>query len=108
MTILKLIQLEEKTIRFIVKDSDNQLVDVSSAECSLIIKESLGASEVLATKDDDDFDKTDGANGILRVTLEDNDLNWYGTGYGILTVIIASGNTDKTIFKLELEQTEAD
>ncbi|MBN1467735.1 MAG: hypothetical protein JW924_03335 [Fusobacteriaceae bacterium] len=106
---IELIQLEEKTLRFTVRDKVTKaLIDVSDTECSFEIKVSLGAKEKLAEKDDTSFDKSQGANGILRLALKDNDLNWYGEAYGILTIVFDSNNTDKSIYKFELTQSKAD
>jgi len=106
---IKLIQLEAKSLVFtVVNKRTNQVLDVSSADCAFEIKRSLGESEKLADKDDTAFDKSDGVNGILRLQLDDTDLDWHGEAYGILTIVFDSNNKDKSIYKMELTQSKAD
>jgi len=105
---IELIQLEEKTLRFTVRNKTTKaLINVEDTECSFEIKRSLGESEKLTDKDDTAFDKTGGL-GILRLRLINDDLDWYGEAYGILTIVFDSNNTDKSIYKFDLSQSKAD
>jgi hypothetical protein len=104
LTTYNLIQKEAKTFTFTIKDSDGNIIDVSNATCYLYGKTSLGATTYLFQKTDSDFDKSQGSNGIITVTLDSDDLDFYGYAYCILKLQISSGDTDKYIFKLNLER----
>ena len=103
----ELVQGEIKNFRFTVKNSTGGVVDVSEAVCTLDCKASLGASTYLFQKDDDDFNHSSGATGILTVILDDDDLDFNGVAYCILKMVITSGeDVDKYVFRLSLQQTE--
>lgn len=104
LTTINLIQKESKTFTFTIKDSDGNTIDVSSASCTLDCKETLGSTSYKFQKDNSDFNKSDGASGVLTVIVDSDDLNFYGYAYCILKLIISSGQTDKYIFKLNLER----
>jgi len=104
LTTIELVQKEAKTLTFTIKDSDGNVVDVSDAICSLYGKTSLSDTTYLFEKSDSDFDKSDGANGVITVGLSETDLNFYGYAYCILKLEINSGDIDKYIFKLNLER----
>ncbi len=104
LTTFELVQKEAKTLTFTVKDEDGNLIDVSDAVCSLYGKSSLSDTTYLFEKSDSDFDKSQGASGIISVTLDSDDLNFSGYAYCILKLEISSGDIDKYIFKLNLER----
>jgi hypothetical protein len=101
----ELVQKEAKTVQFTVKDADGEVVNVSGAWCSFYGKRTLGTSTYLFEKNDSSFNKSNGANGILTVALDKDDLNWYGDAYAIVKIILTSGSDeDKHVFKLHLTQ----
>ena len=105
LTTIEIVEGEAKQFSFTVKDDGGNLIDVSEAVCSLICKTSLGAEDSLFSKSDDDFDHTNGANGILKVTFTETDLDFSGYAYCILKIVISSGeDTDKYIFKLSVSE----
>ena len=100
-----LIEGETKNFRFTVKDEDGNVIDVSEAVCSLVGKTSLKTKDNLFEKTDEDFNHSNGVNGILTVVLDEEDLDFSGYAYCILKIIITSGeDVDKYIFKLNLQE----
>ena len=104
LTVIDVVQKEAFTLKFTIKDANGDTVDVSSAECSFFVKESLGDDSYAFSKDDDDFNKASGASGILRLPLTRSDFNRNGEYYAEVLVIISSGNAQKTQFILDIEQ----
>ena len=68
-------------------------VDVSSATFTLIIKDAK--SDIKITKADGDFDKTDIADKILKVTIDTSALS-VGTNYMELKTVWSATSVDKT------------
>jgi len=101
---LEIVQKEAFTLKFTITDANGDTVDVSSAECALYVKESLGDSSYTFSKSDSDFIKTEGASGILKVKLSRSDFNINGEYYAEVLVIINSGNAQKKQFILDVEQ----
>jgi len=103
----ELVQGEVKNLKFTVKDKNGNLIDVSEAVCTLDCKTSLGATEYLFQKDDDDFNHAQGSSGILRVVVDSTDLDFNGVAYCILKIVITPDeDEDKHLFKLDLQQTK--
>ena len=100
MKVINLIRKEAKTLKFTVTDSSGNIIDVSSATCYLYIKNNIEDPDSLITKLDSDFNKAQASNGILKVTLTSDDLDRYGTFYGILKLEFSATNIDKSIFKI--------
>lgn len=98
-------QGEVKIIKFTVK-SGGVVLDVSSATCTFTIKLTKSGN-ALVTKTDADFDKTDAAVGILKVTLTTANTNQNPNMYiGELKTVISATNTDKSA-DIEIEIIEA-
>ena len=68
MADLTLQKGEGKTITLTFTDADGDAVDVSEATMSFALKQSFSAT-ALITKADVDFDKSDGANGVVTFAL---------------------------------------
>jgi hypothetical protein len=68
-------QGEAKTVTFTVKDSLGAGVDLSGATLLLGVKKDKSEEEYTFSKDDQEFDKSQAANGIVSVNLSDEDTN---------------------------------
>lgn len=64
---------EAKTLKFAYKEND-VAKDMTGATFSFVIKDNKNDVAYTVSKSDGDFDKTDIATGILRVTLTKTDL----------------------------------
>lgn len=106
LTKVELVQKESKTLTFTCKDSDGDVVDVSTAECSLYCKRHLDDSTYLFTKSSSDFNVSNGTNGIVTVNVSSTDLDFDGDAYCILKIVISSGNVDKTVFRFHLQESD--
>ena len=69
MSEIILKQGEAKTLAIAVKDSDGAVVDLSAATLLLGVKKSRSDAEYAFSKEDDDFTKTQAAQGIVSVNL---------------------------------------
>lgn len=97
MPDIELKQNEAKTITFTVTDADGNAVDVSSATFTLKFKSNRQATGYVIEKADGDFDKTQGASGIVTVDLSTTDTNQTAGDYvGELTITISASNIDKS------------
>jgi len=103
LEIYDVIQREAFDLEWTITDDDGNVVDVSSAECSLYCKESKGDASYKFSKSTSDFDLSDGANGVILVTIYRADLDFSGEVYCELKVVISSGNAPKHQFKLYVE-----
>jgi hypothetical protein len=68
-------QGEAKTITFTVKDALGTGVDLSGATLLLGVKKDKSDSDYIFSKADQDFDKSQAANGIVAVNLAAADTN---------------------------------
>jgi hypothetical protein len=75
MVKLTIKQGEAKTVTFTVKDSLGIGVDLSGATLLLGVKKDKSEEEYTFSKDDQEFDKSQAANGIVSVNLSDEDTN---------------------------------
>lgn len=67
-------QKEQKTLKFTFKNiTTGAIIPLTGAIFKLVI-ENFEGTEVV-TKNDGDFDKSQVINGIVRITLSENDLN---------------------------------
>ena len=66
---------EGKEIEFFYKDAVGDPIDVSTATFSLVIKRHKDEEAYLVQKQDGDFDKSEGANGIATVVLTPTNLD---------------------------------
>ena len=89
MQTINLVQGVTKTIVFTITDEAGDVVDVSGATCSLSVRRDPTSTEELFAKVDADFDKSDGANGNLKVDYETADLNFSGKAFNLLTTILS-------------------
>ena len=69
MADIELIQGEEKVVPFTYSDD----TDLSSATMSLAVKRDLDDASAVIEKDDDDFDKSEGADSIVYVDFTSDD-----------------------------------
>jgi ribosomal protein S11 len=68
-------QGEAKTITFTVKDALGTGVDLSGAVLVLGVKKDKSEADYTFSKADEDFDKSQAANGIVAVNLTATDTN---------------------------------
>jgi ribosomal protein S11 len=68
-------QGEAKTISFTVKDAQGAGVDLSGAVLLLGVKKDKSDSDYTFSKADQEFDKSQAANGIVAVNLTASDTN---------------------------------
>jgi hypothetical protein len=86
---------EQKTLTFTVRDSSRTLIDMTGATFDFEIESSPGTP--LVTKSDVDFDKTDVATGIVKVTLSSTDTDQSERTYDAeLKITFAGGDIDKS------------
>ena len=103
MADIKLKQQEVRTIKFTITEDDVAL-DVSTATFEFKMKK-RHQNAVLFTKEDADFDTTDAASGIVRVTLSSDNLNQTPGFYiGELKVTLGSEVIKSNDFSIELAQ----
>jgi len=69
----KIKQGEGKTLKFTVTDADGTVVNITSATLTYTLKRKKSDSTALIEKTDSDFDKTDAASGIAKVSLSQTD-----------------------------------
>jgi hypothetical protein len=72
---LTLKQGEAKTVTFTVTDTGGAAVNLSEATLLLGVKKDKSEEEYTFSKDDQEFDKSQAANGIVSVNLSDEDTN---------------------------------
>jgi len=100
---------EQKTIKFTFKNqTTGVIIDLTGAAFALVM-ENLEGVEVV-TKADTDFDKSEVANGIVRVTLLEADLNQAAGAYKLeIKTSFLGGEIDKSkIFNVNLIQSIID
>lgn len=90
MQFINIVQGEKKVIVFTITDETGEVVDVSGATCALSVRRDPTSTEELFAKVDGDFDKSEGADGILKVTFDETDLVFNGKAYSILTTTIGT------------------
>jgi len=66
-------QGEAKTVTFTVKDALGAGVDLSGADLLLGVKKDKSEAEYTFSKDDEEFDKSQAADGIVSVNLSAED-----------------------------------
>jgi hypothetical protein len=66
-------QGEAKTVTFTVKDAQGTGVDLSGSVLLLGVKKDKSEAEYTFAKDDQEFDKSQAANGIVSVNLSAED-----------------------------------
>lgn len=94
---LKLKVGEAKKITFTVTDSDGVVINLTGATCTFAMKRNKTDAVAVVTKNDVNFDKTDGANGIVSVVLTASDTTRaVGEYIGELKVAIDANNIDKS------------
>ena len=90
-------QGEGKTLRFTVTDSNGDVVDISSATLTYTIKIAKGEPNILVQKENSDFDKDDGINGVAKVVLNETDTNLnQGIYYSELKVFFDANKVEKS------------
>ena len=95
---LEVKQGEAKTVRFTITDADGDVVDVSAATFSLVVKQKLSDTSAVFTKSDTDFDKSQGSSGIVTVPISAANTNQTPGSYIMeLTTEFSSTNIDKSL-----------
>ena len=89
-------QCEAKTLKFVI--TENRLaLNVAAATLRFALKESKLDAAYAFVKADTDFDKTEAAVGIVRVSLSSGDLDLSPTTYvGELEITFAADNIDRS------------
>ena len=94
---LSLKQQEAKTLVFTIVDTDGDVVDVNTATMTFTVKTSKSAGSYVIQKEDADFDKTAAGSGIVKVTLNETDLDLNPiTHYAELKTYFSTTNVDKS------------
>lgn len=105
MTKINLIQKEAKTLKFTLVDADGVAIDVSSATLYFYFKCNRDATTEYE-KVDGDFNKIQSANGIVKLPLDEEELNYIGLYYGLLVTDFSATHRDKYYFLIDLEESE--
>lgn len=101
MQSITLIQKEALTLKITVKDkSTGQVVNVLGATITFYCKDDLKSSSSRFTVNDSSIDKSKGDEGIIRIPLTSENLNFSGTAYGLLKLEFSSSNIRKAIFQM--------
>ncbi len=97
MNELVIKQKESKPVRLIVTKGGER-ADLTDVTLLFQIKRRKGDATALVTKEDDDFNKTDAANGLVWFVLSQADTNLApGSGYiGELQCTYLDGTVDKS------------
>lgn len=90
MADIELFEGEAKTITFTVIDSDDALVDLSTATLSFAMAPAIDAT-LTFSKSDSDFDDTNEANGVTSFVMSDTDSGTAGDYVGQLKIIFTAG-----------------
>lgn len=94
--VLTFKQKEAKTLTLTVKE-DGTPVNLTGVELFLAVKRNKGDAEYAFSKEDDDFDKTNAANGVVSVLVSTTDLDQIAGPYvGELKVSYLDGTIDKS------------
>jgi hypothetical protein len=99
MDIKRLIQGEKKIVKFIITDKSTEL-PLPLTGCTFTLKMKLETGSKTIDKHDgsgSDFDKTDAALGIIKVTLDETDLDTLGKFNCQLKTLFPNTEIDKTI-----------
>ena len=94
--IRRLIRGEQKILKFTLTDKDTKLL-INLTGCTLGFKaviEGQGNKEI--TKADTDFDKTQQALGIVKITLTSDDLDTVGKFDCQLKITFSNGEIEKS------------
>lgn len=96
-------QKEAINLVLTIKDKSSlEVINVSTATVTLYCKTNLDDSIIYQfTINNANVDKTQGANGILRIPISSSNLNFYGTKYCILKLSFSENNIRKVIFKID-------
>jgi len=90
-------QGEAKTLTITVTDENDAVVDLSSATLFLGVKKRKADADYIFSKDDEDFDKSQVADGIVAVDLSAEDTAQDPWSYvGELKVTFADSSVDKS------------
>ncbi len=99
---------EGKTLTFTISRA-GAILDVSSSTARFVIKNEYDDTTYLLDKADSDFDKTDGALGILKVNLTATNTDTVGAGTfkaELRVIVTADTDVDKSeTWKLKIEDT---
>lgn len=96
MLIQKIIQGEQKYLKFILTDKNTHL-PVNLTNCTFSLKlrnNSSGGADI--NKVDADFDKTQASKGIVKVLFTSVDSSIVTNYIGQLTIVFSSGEIDKS------------
>jgi len=96
MTTIEFKTKEKKDITFTIKDSNETVIDVSSATFTFEAKKKKSDTTKVIEKADGDFDKTNAASGIVKITLDATDTNLTGDYIGEVKIVLATGDIDKS------------
>jgi len=80
------------------------VIDVSTATLTLTFKRDIDQDDADITILDADFDKTNGATGVIVWPFDSTDLATAGTYYGELKAIIDADNTVKKVITLWIRE----
>lgn len=102
---IELVQKESKTLTFTIKDSDGALQNLTGGTFTLYGKRLLNSGTTyLFEKANSSFNIASVAVGVISVPLTTSDLDFTDNAYGILVIDMGSGNLDKNIFKITMEE----
>ena len=110
MADIELKRKESKTVTITITDQNGDPVAVDSAILTLcFVEEGKLADSTVISKADDDFNKTQAANGIVSFNLSSADTDRVGNFDGELKIYFASDDIDKSrIITLSIGQAITD
>jgi len=110
MNKIKLKQGEAKKLTFTIKDADGKALDVSGATLTFWAKKKKTDIAPILAKEDETFDKSQAANGIVTTILDSSDTNIEpGLYIAELKIYFSSTNIDKSAdIHLEIKRAVTD
>jgi len=110
MNKIKLKQGEAKKLTFIIKDADGKALDLSGAVLTFWAKKKKTDIAPALAKEDNTFDKSQAAKGIVSTILDSSDTNIEpGLYIAELKIYFSSTNIDKSAdIHLEIKRAVTD
>lgn len=105
MTQIDLIQKEAKTLKFTLVDANGDAIDASSANMSFYLKKKVNSTPEYE-KVDGDFNKLQSSSGIIKLALDEDDLDYTDFYYGLLVTDFSATHRDKYYFLLKFTESD--
>lgn len=105
-SLLNLIQKEAKNLKFLVKSTDGQAMNVSGATITFYVKRNKGDTSYITMVADNTIDKTLASTGTIIIPVSTTDLDFYGDAYGLLKIQFSASSIEKYYFNIRVEPSE--